>query len=148
MNSIFNNNELLFVPDTKTTELKFLGNGKRKLLILINKNENGVGPKEFLKKILNAKKINLEEDVYLLPIDSTENLSFIQLKKDKEINQAIFFGINPIQLGFNLNLKKYETENLNEITLLYSDEISKIEKSESLKRQLWGCLKDWPMNEG
>lgn len=146
MRSIFNKNELLSVPDVKNSDLQFSGNGKHKLLIVINHTENNSGPKEFLKKILNAKKINLEEDVHLLAIDGDEDLSFFNISLEKEIDQIILFGINTKQLGFNISLKKYQTEKVNGITMLFGDEITKIEKEESLKRLLWGCLKDWPDN--
>ena len=146
MKSIFNKDELLSVSILKNEELQFYGNGKRKILILIQKEENNEINVEFLKKILNAKKLNFEEDVFLLPIDKI-HLSIFQIKKDKEIEQVIFFGTAPNQLGLNINLPKYQIIEFNGLTLMKSDAISKIAKDESLKRSLWGCLKDWPLIE-
>lgn len=146
MRSIFIKNELLSVSTLKNEALQLLGNGKRKFLIVIQKEENTKTNIEFLKKILNAKKITLEEDVFLLPINEA-HLSFSHLKKETAIEQIIFFAIEPNQLGLNINLPKYNTIEINGLTIMKGDSISKIEKNESLKRSLWGCLKDWPVIE-
>ncbi len=144
MRSIFTKNELLAVPTLENKGIEILGNGKRKFLIVIQKEENNETNIEFLKKILNAKKVVLEEDVFLLPINAT-HLSIAFLKKNKVIEQIIFFEVAPNQLGFNINLPKYNTVEINGLTIMQADSISKIEKNESLKRSLWGCLKDWPV---
>ncbi len=144
MRSIFIKNELLSVSTLENEGLQFFGNGKRKFLIVIQKEENNEINIEFLKKILNAKKVVLEEDVFLLPVNDVY-LSISQLKKNTAIEQIIFFEVSPNQFGLNINLPKYNTVEINGLTIMQADSISKIEKNESLKRSLWGCLKDWPV---
>jgi len=146
LKSIFLKDELLAVSNLENEGLKYLGNGKRKFLIIINEKENNQKNIEFLKKILNAKKITLEEDIFLLPINDA-HLSIFQMKKEKPIEQVIFFGTEPTQLGLNINISNYQKAEINGLTLMKGDAISTIEKNESLKRSLWGCLKDWPILE-
>lgn len=146
MKNIFSKGQLLSISTLENEGLKFSGDGKRKFLIVIEEEENTKSNIEFLKKILNAKKVTLAEDVFLLPINEA-HLSISQLKKDFPIAQIIFFETNPNQLGLNIDLPKYQTIEINGLTIMRSDPISTIEKNESLKRSLWGCLKDWPILE-
>ncbi len=128
-------------PDQKVgLHTRLSGNNKKKLLILITK-EDAEEDKAMttLKAILNAIKYDMEEDCALLPIDSKESIVFQKLPLDA-CHHIISFGISPKQMGLQIQHHNYTTLKILEKELLFADTLSVITNDVSKKKLLWAAL--------
>jgi hypothetical protein len=103
--------------------------------------EQSVEREDYLKKIMSAAKLNLLEDCLILRGSlETKFPSFTQLQNVQTLNKAVLFGINPTDLGLNLNFPLYQPVVFAHCTFLFLDKISVIEPSKERRAALWACL--------
>lgn len=102
----------------------------------LKKNEEAL-----LQKILTAVHLRLEE-VDLVNLNNIRQIDYMDILKDKLLNQLISFGISLTELNLQIHLIKYQTEKVEGIDMLLADSLSVIEHDQDLKKQLWKCLKD------
>ncbi len=146
--------KIFITPEKDETTSYFEGNAKASILIGIF-DEKSEALMLFLEKILASVKLNLHKDcriVYFSSLKSSENFdnddsphlnypSFIHISQDPQVRQAIFFGIQPKDLGLNIETPQYFITEIGNCYLLFADKLTIIEKSPDLKKALWGCLK-------
>jgi DNA polymerase III psi subunit len=94
-----------------------------------------------LKKILTAVHLKLE-DVDLVNLNNIRRIDYIDILKDKVLNQLISFGISLTELNLQIHLIKYQMEKIEGIDILLADSLSVLEHDQDLKKQLWKCLKE------
>ena len=138
---MFSDKELILMADEKNANLKVSGLGKKGIFLFVANENEMESLISFLSKILEALKINLEEDTTLTILKPNDNLSFFQNHYDSK--HLFLFGVKPKQLGLNINLSNYRLIQLSGVKVLKSDPLSSIQKDEKLKRLLWNCLKEW-----
>jgi hypothetical protein len=94
----------------------------------------------FLSNILTAAKLDLSKDVCLLKITAETGFSYIKFKTKVPIEKVILFGISPIKLGINLDLKLYTPMVFQNCIFLLADHLAIIQADVNKKRELWACL--------
>lgn len=123
------------------TELKFLGENKKKILILVDYADAVHIPDkqlQFLTNLLTAIKLNLG-DVAVFNIHEQNNrndiLSFFKSKT------VFLFGVEPNSLGLPVNFPHFQIQPFDKTTYLFSPALHEIEYDKILKSKLWVCLK-------
>ncbi|MDO1446641.1 hypothetical protein Q0590_10290 [Rhodocytophaga aerolata] len=104
--------------------------------LYLKKNEEAL-----LQKILSAVHLKLEE-VDLVNLNNIRRIDYIDMLKDKVLNQLISFGISLTELNLQIHLIKYQVEKIEGIDMLLADSLSVLEYDQDLKKQLWKCLKE------
>jgi hypothetical protein len=103
--------------------------------------EQSTEQEDYLKKIMSAAKLNLLEDCLILRGSlETKFPSFAQIQNAQVVKKAVFFGINPSDLGLNLVIPPYQPIVFSNCTFLFVDKISIIEPSKERRAALWACL--------
>jgi hypothetical protein len=103
--------------------------------------EQSVEREDYLKKIMSAAKLNLLEDCLILRgSQETKFPSFRDMQHAHKVQQAVFFGIKPSDLGLNLEIPPYQPIVFNKCVFLFVDKISVIEPSKERRAALWACL--------
>lgn len=119
---------------------RLLGKNKKKLLILTTKEDaEDDNAKTTLKAILKAIKFDMEEDCAILPFNKNESIAFQKLPL-ADCTQIISFGINPKQMGLQIQHHPYTSLKLLEKELLFADSIGTIASDVSKKKLLWAAL--------
>lgn len=137
----------LFVVPERTQNTKTLqGKGERGIFIVYEPNEELIELPGFLSKVLQAVKIDMDKDIYLLPLGPGSSFSFSALCGEKEINHIISFGIPAKRLGLHFNYQLYSPHGFNNRTFLFVDPLQAIfeERQAGGKRMsgaLWKVLK-------
>ena len=129
------------IPEgVKSSELK--GNNQKKILVVVNTNLDQLLSEQdhLLAKILTAIKIDFPEDIHLLSLTAGKNISLTSLINSGEVQSILMFGITPSQISFQITLPKYQPIQLQGIKLLCADSLEEIEKTQTLKKNLWTCL--------
>ena len=115
---------------------------KNKVLILFNNEQSPYLPKAeeaLLKKILFSIKLDID-DVDLVNYNNIQRVDYMDLLKDKILNQLISFGVSLTTLNLQLYLKKYQVENIEGVDMLLADSLSDLENSADKKKLLWKGL--------
>jgi hypothetical protein len=116
------------------------GAGKKKVFIaMADKQTKPL--MEFLEKVFQSVHINLHEDTHFVEIPEGSKFWFSQVANKIEIEKAFFFGVTPVQAGLNLDLKKYKPVLLSGVNYLMADAVETIQKTQSLKKELWESMK-------
>jgi hypothetical protein len=118
------------------------GNAKGLLVVIF---EDNTRPEllPFLEKILSAVQYDLTQDAQLLKITDKTVFSLMSLDNEAKngIQQAIFFGQTPKQVGLNLNIQKYQPLPVAGKNILFADNLAIIHDDNNLKKSLWMSLK-------
>lgn len=115
---------------------------KNKVLILFHnelspylaKNEEAL-----LRKILFSIKLDID-DVDLVNYNNIQRVDYMDVLKDKILNQLISFGVSLTALNLQLYLKKYQVERVEGVDLLLSDSLTELEHNADKKKMLWKAL--------
>jgi DNA polymerase III psi subunit len=94
-----------------------------------------------LQKILAAVHLKIE-DVDLVNLNNIRQIDYMDMLKDKVLNQLISFGISLTELNLQIHLLKYQLETVEGIKMLLADSLSFLEHDLDAKKQLWKCLKE------
>ena len=126
------------------SEISAMLSGKNQKHILIGfTDENNPEMDAFLDKIMTAATLHIPTDCLLLKRLGDEALpSFSQMQNKNTINKAVLFGISPKDLGLKITPPQYSLIDFNHCTFLFVDNLSKINTSPELKKDLWLCLKE------
>jgi hypothetical protein len=113
-----------------------------RILVIVN-TEAGVGgqPIEFIEKVLTAAKIELAKDTALLSIEKIEPIRLFPFPETKKPDKILVFGVEPAQLGLNINFQWYQPFVFSGVTFLFSEKISLLEADRDRKMKLWNALK-------
>ena len=123
--------------------IKFLGKNDRNILILVNEKENAfLGDEDlnFLITILNACKISVDDTAL---VNCCNNADAVYKKLNGEFSPEIilFFGIEPHELGFPVQIQKYRIQQYNKQQYLSAGSLQRLSADKEEKRQLWSLLK-------
>lgn len=94
--------------------------------------------KTFLLKMLGAVKHDLSNT---LLIHSNAEISFQQIAKKGKATKIISFGNSRKQLGLNLNLKRYQLFQIQNIDCLFIDHLALLMTDQKRKARLWSLMK-------
>jgi hypothetical protein len=122
------------------------GGNRKGIAVVFEALEGETEPlREFLLRVFNALKLDLDEDALLLPIRPGERLNLQNLCRKYDIRFLISFGVSPNRLSMHVNEVKYHPFRLNERTFIFADDLSRIkeERDKGGKRMsgmLWEAL--------
>ncbi|MBA2498425.1 MAG: hypothetical protein H0V30_01730 [Chitinophagaceae bacterium] len=124
-----------------TAGIKFLGDNKKNILILINNPDTVFLPDEqlnFLTTILNACKMSLG-DVAIINLAHTQ-IDYQTLKKNLNQDKALLFDIQPAQIQLPVKFPHFQVQSFDGCQYLLSPSLDQLDKDKQLKGKLWSCL--------
>ena len=137
--------DMKIFPHTEPEVLLKQAEGKnaKGLLVVIFEDETRPELLPFLSKILSAVQYDLTQDAQLLKITDKTVFSLMSLNNEAKdgIQQVIFFGQTPKQVGLNLNIQKYQPLSVAGKNILFADDLAVIHDDSNLKKSLWMSLK-------
>lgn len=147
MNNQFFDFDLFVVPTRKQNTKIHHGNGEKGIFIIYESKEEEVDLTNFLAKVLQAAKIDINKDIFLVSLKPDELLDFSAFCHERQIKHVLSFGIAPKRLGLHLNHQLYMPFLFNQRTFLFVDSLPAIfeERQEGGKRMsgaLWKALKE------
>ena len=127
------------IPDT----IKFLGNNKKNILVLISKDnitflEND--ELDFLSSILVACKLSLA-DVAIVNINSLTVINYRSIISQLKSKTILMFDVASDSIDLPFNYPYFQVQQFDQCTYLSAPGLKNIETDKTLKTQLWGCLK-------
>lgn len=132
------------IKDNKLqTQWKFLGENKKKVLIIVNYTDVvNIPDKElgFLTKLLSACKLNLG-DVAVLNFQHHSKKDFSGIISHFNAKTIFLFGVGPDEFGMPLIFPHFQVQVFKDATFLYSPALNEIESDKVLKSKLWVCFK-------
>ncbi|MEM1219880.1 MAG: hypothetical protein AAGH79_13260 [Bacteroidota bacterium] len=141
MNTIFNQSQLFSFLQPDDLLKRRSGRGQRGILVILQNAEEGdpVDP-SFLPKILQAIKLEQEQDTWSLPIVATEQISFNHVPDRSVLKTVLVFGASPKQLGLQFQIPHYQARKISDLEFLFAPELSVISNSQEDKKKLWRAL--------
>ncbi len=140
-NNILNNQYIDFDIFVTSDENLIPESNQFRHLVVFQGNKEVEQLKSFLEKILQAAKVDVQKDVFLINADAKERFRFIDIKKKAPIEFVLFFGVHPKQFGLNFQFQKYQPFQFNNCHFLVADDLSAIQENKQLKGALWNSLK-------
>jgi hypothetical protein len=93
-----------------------------------------------LVNILKAVGLTLD-DIELVNLNNIKRVAYVEILKEKTLNQFISFGIDLRELQINVPLTAYKVQRVEEINMLLADSFHELVLNTDKKRLLWTCLK-------
>lgn len=137
---MFSEKDMVFsVPERPV--LDFARGGFARQVAVIAAAEPGYnGARDFLKKILAATRLNLDQDTLFASVPPGEPISILPLLKQKHAGTILVFGLTPGQTGIQANIPLYLPQIFYGATFLFADALSVLEPDKARKGQLWQAL--------
>lgn len=130
----------------EAASIRFLGNNKQKVGILVNFPEDVFLPDkhlQFLTKILEACKMNLG-DVAILN-HATQKVGITELRPLWQPSALLLFGITPEEFGLPINFPEFKSQAYDGVIYFTFPPLEVLnqdsENGKILKSKLWVCLK-------
>jgi hypothetical protein len=92
-----------------------------------------------LEKMIAAVGLDITKEI-IVSTQILDTPDLTSLTSQYSFDKVLGFGVSPSQLGIK-NRKHYEVINHSKYTMLFCDELSKIEADKLLKMTLWNALK-------
>jgi hypothetical protein len=143
------NTEPQVLPKTKieteqiTTGLKYLGENKKKTLVVVrNANAVHIPDKQlsFLTKLLAACNLNLA-DVAIFNFQDHNSSEFNEILNFFKPKVVLLFDVEPGQFGLPMIFPQFQVQGYKDAIFVSSPSLEVIEPDKSLKGKLWVCLK-------
>ena len=93
-----------------------------------------------LVNILKSIGLTLN-DIELVNLNNIKRVDYVEILKEKTLNQFISFGIDLRELQINVPLTAYKVQRVEEINMLLADSFHELVLNTEKKRLLWTCLK-------
>jgi hypothetical protein len=93
-----------------------------------------------LVNILKSVGLTLN-DIELVNLNNIKRVDYVEILKEKTLNQFISFGIDLRELQINVPLTAYKVQRVEEINMLLADSFHELVLNTDKKRLLWTCLK-------
>ena len=133
--------ELFASPDKQLQSSDLKGKGDRGIFIAYEADAAEKERLEYLKKILVAAKIDMEQDVTTLAIPSGESILLNTAPFTKAPTYILLFGVQPKQLSLNFQLPTYSPVIYQGTTYLWVDSLGTIQEERLAgKNQKAGAL--------
>lgn len=128
----------------KKEALKFLGNNKKNILILVSK-ENVAFLEEtelnFLSSILMACKLSIA-DVAIVNLKNVSSDAHYQTLTDElKTKTVLLFDVNTETIDLPFKFPHFQLQQFDKCIYLSAPSLKEIEDTKTLKTQLWNCLK-------
>ena len=143
MNTIFDQSQLFsFLPPDDLLQRRS-GHGQKGILVILQSQEAAepVDP-GFLPKILQAAKLQPEQDTWSLFLNATEQISFNHVPDRAHLKTVLAFGANPKQLGLQFQIPPYHPRKISDLQFLFAPALSIISNSQGDKKELWRALQE------
>ena len=129
--------------DTQNKGLAFLGGNKKNILVVVNSSTDvylADDALNFLSGILKACNLTLE-DIALVNFAKLAINDPAELIEQFEPSKIIFFGQEPVTMGFPLQFPYYQIQEFNGKKLLYAPGLETLAADKPQKLLLWEALK-------
>jgi hypothetical protein len=130
-------------PENKQGEWKFLGENKKKTLVVVRYPDAVHIPDKqlsFLTKLLAACNLNLA-DVAILNFHNYNSSEFDKLINYFNPKVVLLFDIEPGEFGMPMIFPQFQVQGHKDSVFVSSPSLEVIEPDKILKGKLWTCLK-------
>ena len=131
---------LYIVSENEKAESTPLPTSQAHTLILCTKAAKQDNLSTLLRNILNAVKLDLQNDILINYKTDEESHSLAEWRTKAPIRHILLFGIPPQQLDIQNDIPKYQPTPIEEINFLVADDLAAINTDKSLKKALWMAL--------
>ena len=128
---------------SRSNPIKFLGNNKRHVAILVNREQVRFLPDDelnFLIGILAACKLSMD-DVAIINIFQQEKITYKTIKDSLQSEKIFLFGIPTQSIELPLDFPYYQIQSYNQQVYLTAPELVTLKDNVAEKKRLWLCLK-------
>ena len=126
-----------------TTELKYLGENKKKTLVVVRYADAvHIRDKQlsFLTKLLAACNLNLA-DVAIFNFQDHNSSEFNEILNFFNPKVVLLFDVEPAEFGLPMIFPQFQVQRYKDAVFVSSPSLDIIEPDKSLKGKLWVCLK-------
>ena len=130
-------------PDQVTEGFKYLGENKKKTLVVVrNSNVVHIPDKQlsFLTKLLAACNLNLA-DVAVFNFQDHNSSEFNEILNFFNPKVVLLFDVEPGAFGLPMIFPQFQVQGYKDAVFVLSPSLDVIEPDKSLKGKLWVCLK-------
>lgn len=92
----------------------------------------------FLRKIFQAVGLDLDKEVSIL--EYPQYTSYKEIAAEFELQKLVIFGLEPREIGLNLNVKLHQLVEFQEAKILFSYTLDTIANTLAVKKQFWAQL--------
>ncbi len=130
----------------ESTLNRLKGSNQKALLVVLKADEKTSIP--FLQKILQAIKMDWNEDILVLEITPEEQIKLSDIWNNHEIQHILSFGVAPKKLGLNFKISPYELIDFQSRKMVFTHNLSFLENPKNIayKKTLWNTLKSLFLN--
>lgn len=128
---------------TDTTAPEYLGNFRRKILLIVRYPATTFLPDEqlnFLTSILGACQMGIA-DVAILNLSHSAWISYKDIQNNFRSSVTILFGLTPGEFEMPVNFPEFQIQPFDNCIFLCAPVLEKLESDKVLKSKLWFCLK-------
>jgi len=129
--------------DTKAATGRYLGEYKKRILIIVRYNDVPYLPDaqlNFLTSVLSACKLNVG-DVAIFNVANGPPALYKDLQEKFKSNFTILLGLTPEEFEMPLSFPEFQVQAFNNCTFLHTPVLEVLETDKVLKSKLWVCLK-------
>jgi len=137
--------ETSITTNTPTKSIKFLGNNKKNILLIVSKDNVAYLEDEelsFLSNILGACKLSLADIAIVNEKRLPEETTYIDLIKELNSRSVLLFDVPSQSIDLPFNFPQFQIQVFDQRSYLSAPSLKEIESDKSLKAALWGCLKN------
>ena len=131
------------LSDITASEINFLGNNQKKIIILVNSEAAIYLPDDelnFLLGILTACKLSMA-DIALVNLAKNPDFNYSFLTDQFKADKVFLFGLNAGAIALPLEFPHYQVQQFNNQVYLSSVSLNEMQVNKEEKMKLWVCLK-------
>ena len=130
-------------PADNSETIKFLGNNKQNILVLVSKEKIAFledNELDFLSSILVACKLSLA-DVAIVNVKTLGVTNYRSLINQLKSKTLLMFDVASDVIDLPFNYPDFQVQQFDQCAYLSAPDLKSIERDKILKTQLWNCLK-------
>ena len=131
------------LSDITASEINFLGNNQKKIIILVNSEAAIYLPDDelnFLLGILTACKLSMA-DIALVNLAKNPDFNYSFLTDQFKADKVFLFGLNAGAIALPLEFPHYQVQQFNNQVYLSSVSLNEMQANKEEKLKLWTSLK-------
>ena len=131
------------LSDITASEINFLGNNQKKIIILVNSEAAIYLPDDelnFLLGILTACKLSMA-DIALVNLAKNPDFKYSFLTDQFKADKVFLFGLNAGAIALPLEFPHYQVQQFNNQVYLSSVSLNEMQANKEEKLKLWTSLK-------
>lgn len=151
MNNTFFDFKLFKLPKASTEPSLLQGQARRGLLIIFEAPEEEASKQiDFLAKILQAIKLDLNQDTLFINRNQGESFQMVKMLEERAIQQVLLFGIPPQDLGIRFALPPYHNIPHRGVHYLWADALPAIfaerqAGGKAMSAKLWKAIQQFDL---